>query len=191
MPRLDEGGPGGGPIQYPPILQTLGLDYEQNWTGSTHDALKTVEYTVTTANTFGDIPAARDFASVYVAASHIYEATLRGIRDDLTAAAQALAQAGDEIRQRDEASGDAFQTLQARWGDGTGSAAAQQTEQAAEDAAAQEGSAAQVRIQDGQPAQDGGPTGTGAAPGTDPTVATDGGPTPTGDTPPSSGMDVG
>lgn len=190
MPRLDEGGPGGGPIQYPPILQTLGLDYETDWTGSTHDALKTVEYTVTTATTFGDIPAAKDFASVYVAASHIYEATLRGIRDDLTAAAQALSQAGAEIRERDEASGDAFQTLQARWGDGSGSAAAQQTEQASEDAAAQQGAAAQVSLQDGAPS---GP-GADGAPGTDPVVTPTDGPSPgsaTTDTPPSSGMDVG
>ncbi|MBT9255741.1 hypothetical protein KMZ32_09635 [Phycicoccus sp. MAQZ13P-2] len=195
MPRLDDGGPGAGPIQYPSILQTLGLDYEQDWTSSTHDALRTVEYTVASRSTFGEIPEAQDFATVYTAAAHIYEATLRGIRDDLTAAAQALAQAGAEIRERDEASGDAFQTLQARWVDPDDFAASQQTQQAARDEAAVEGSAAQVRIAEAAPAptdpvDPGADTGAGGTPASTPTGPSSGGATPS--TPPSSsGMDVG
>ncbi|QKE85341.1 hypothetical protein [Arthrobacter sp. NEB 688] len=195
MPRLDDGGPGAGPIQYPSILQTLGLDYEQDWTSSTHDALRTVEYTVASRSTFGEIPEAQDFATVYTAAAHIYEATLRGIRDDLTAAAQALAQAGAEIRERDEASGDAFQTLQARWAGGDGFASTQQTEQAAQDEAAVEGGAAQVRIAEAtpapaDPADPGVDTGTDGAPSSTPSGPSSGSAAPS-TPPPSSGMDVG
>ncbi len=180
MPRLDEG-PGGGPIQYPTILQTLGTDYQANWTGTTQDALKTVKFTYASASTFGDIPVARDFASVYLAAQHIYEATLRGIKDDVTAAAEALARAASEIRDRDEASADAFQTLQARWGDGGGSSTTRETEQASEDEPVREGAEAQVRLRDG----DGAPPAPGVTTGdaTTPAASTD--------TPPSSGMDAG
>ena len=202
MPRIDEGGPGGGPIQYPTILQTLGSDYQANWTGTTQDALKTVRYTYASASTFGKIPAAQDFASVYLAAQHIYEATLRGIKDDLTAAAEALAQAGAEIRERDEASADAFRTLQARWGtDGDGSATARQTRDATDDEPVREGSEAQVRFSesDRQPPTPGADTGgtTGAGDGSSPagsTPSSGGAPTSTPastSTPPSSGMDAG
>lgn len=111
----DDGRGGGGSIRYPSILGTLGADYEQRWVESTHTEIKRIRTSVAQARHFGDIPAAQDFAAVYAAAQHVYEATLRGIQADLQAAGTALAQAGREIRDRDEASAGAFQHLMARW----------------------------------------------------------------------------
>ncbi|MBM6399050.1 hypothetical protein [Phycicoccus sonneratiae] len=173
MPRIDDDGAGGtAPIRYPSVLQTLGLDYEQNWTGTTHDALKTVQYSVTTETTFGDIPSAKSFASVYTAAQHIYEATLRGIREDLVAAATALAQAHQEIQDRDEASGDAFRTLEARWNDGDNFSASQNNAQASQDDEGRAGSEAQVTLAEGAPAPEGDGPADGGSDGTMPTDAT-------------------
>ncbi|PKW28049.1 hypothetical protein [Phycicoccus duodecadis] len=156
----------GRTVEYPPVVETLGRTYETDWSTSAHQEVKRVQNSLTSSQSFGQIPAAQDFAAVYRAAQHVYEATLQGIRTDLEAAGAALARAGAEIRQRDEASADTFQQLNAQWGDGSGFTSAQQHDQAEQQEPVREGAQAMQRLE-GQP---------GAGP-TDTTVTTEAGPT--------------
>ncbi|MBM6404230.1 hypothetical protein JQN72_08235 [Phycicoccus sp. CSK15P-2] len=167
-------------ISYPPVLTTLGADYEQQWGESAHTEVKRVSTSVASRSTFGDIPAARDFAAVYQAAQHVYEATLRGIKQDLEHAGQALREAGREMEARDEASSDAFAAIRAPWvqrPEDLDSTRAH--DEATRDDSVREGVDAQSRLGDGVPG-DGGdaPAGQGApaAAGDDTTMDVPGGP---------------
>lgn len=194
MPRLDEDGPtGGGTIRYPAIVTTLGQDYLGTWGEQTHDEIKRVQDTYAQPRHFGDIPAARDFATVYSAAQHVYEATLRGIRQDLEDAATALAEAGQRIRANDEVSADSFRTLNARWSSDGGFGSTQEQQAASDDQQVQEAEEAQVRLEEGQAGTgeggQGGPTNEGGQGG----PANEGGPTMDTDAGPGEGptMDTG
>ena len=162
-------------IVYPPVLTTLGKDHEQNWREATHTELKRVRDSLASRSTFGDIPAAQSFAAVYAAAQVTYEATLRGIQDDLVAAGEALARAGEQMRARDENAGDSFRGLMSRWSSEDGFSSTQRRDEAMTDQQVREGAAEKVRLES--------ETGT-PEPGTDPTVATTTGPAT------DAGMDV-
>ncbi len=162
-------------IVYPPILETLGKDHEQNWRESAHTELKRVQDSFATRTTFGDIPAAQSFAAVYAAAQHTYAATLRGIQEDLEAAGAALAEAGRQIRARDENAGDSFRTLMTRWSTDDGFSATQRHDQASEDEQVQEGVAEKERLENGTGAGGDGTTAAGPSADGAPTTPTDGG----------------
>jgi hypothetical protein len=195
VPRIDEDGPGGpsggGTIRYPAIVTTLGQDYLGKWGEQTHEEIKRVQDTYAQPQHFGDIPAARDFATVYSAAQHVYEATLRGIRQDLEDAATALAEAGERIRANDEVSADSFQTLNARWSTDGGFGSTQEQQAASDDQQVQEAEEAQVRL-DEAGTEEGGQGGQGG-PGTEGTPTSEGGPTMDTDAGPTEGptMDTG
>lgn len=161
---VDKGPGGGRPIRYPSIVETLGKTYETDWTSTAHDQVKLIRDSVAQPNHFGDIPAARDFASVYSAALHVYEATLRGIKEDLEAAGAALARAGREMRERDEVSAAAFDGLLARWSTDDGFSSTREHDAAADDEPVTEGAEAKVRLE--QESRDTAPGG--PAPASDP-----------------------
>ncbi|WP_299447168.1 hypothetical protein [uncultured Phycicoccus sp.] len=146
MARADGAG-GGQPIRYPSILSTLGADYQQQWADSTHDEIKRVQGSIAQPRHFGEIPAAQQFAAVYQAAVHVYEATLKGIKTDLEAAGEALARAGQEIRARDEVSADAFQQLRSQWSTEGGFTSTQQHEAASQHQQVRDGVQAKVTLE--------------------------------------------
>lgn len=176
-------------VEYPPVVETLGKTYESDWSSAAQGEVKRVETSGTQSQSFGDIPAAQDFAAVYRAAQHVYEATLRGIKTDLEAAGAALAQAGAEIRQRDEASADTFQQLNAQWGGGSGFTSTRQHDEAEQQQPVQDGAQAMERLEGdgavpGDPGRnDPGQGGSGEGGPADPSVSTD--PSPAAGQPPA------
>ncbi|MGL5862907.1 MAG: hypothetical protein ACRCY9_16800 [Phycicoccus sp.] len=104
-------------ISYPTVLETLGQDHEGAWRDATDSALTRVRQITADGESFGPVPAARQFGKVYQAAATTYEATLTGIGRDLQDAAGALAAAAREMARLDEDAGSGFSALLARWGD--------------------------------------------------------------------------
>ncbi len=178
IPREDQ------PYTYPSVLSTLGKDHETNWRDSTHTELNRIKYGLTDADTFGDIPAARAFGRVYVAAQRTYAATLGGIQEDLVAAGEALAGAAAEMRRRDDDAGSSFAVLNARWSDDGGFSSSRRHDEAADTEEVRDGGRELVRIEEGNAgtAEDQ-PTGQDVDTGTD---TTDPGASPSG-----QGMDTG
>lgn len=166
--RTPDGPAGSGrTVEYPPVLETLGRAYETDWSNAAQDEVKRVQSSPASSQSFGDIPAAQDFAAVYRAAQHVYEATLQGIRTDLEAAGAALARAGAEIRERDEASADTFRQLNAQWSDGSGFTSARQHDEAEQEQPVREGARAMERLEGQRPGQGGATEATvTTAPGT-------------------------
>ncbi|MGL5817862.1 MAG: hypothetical protein ACRCYR_09890 [Phycicoccus sp.] len=107
-------------VSYPTVLETLGRDHEGAWREATDHALTRVRRIPADGDSFGPIPAARQFGRVYQAAATTYEATLAGIGRDLQDAAGALAAAAREMSRLDEDAGSGFTALLARWGDPDG-----------------------------------------------------------------------
>lgn len=134
------------PVRYPSVLSTLGKDHETNWRDTTHTELNRIKNGMADADTFGEIPAARAFGRVYVAAQRTYEATMAGIQEDLVAAGEALAKAGAEMRRRDEDAGSSFATLNARWSTDAGFNSSQRHDEATETEEVREGGRELVRI---------------------------------------------
>lgn len=164
------------PISYPPVLAVLGRDHEQTWREKAHEQVTRADNSLADKATFGGLPAAQTFATVYAAAVAEYTATLRGAQADLVTAAENLARAAEEMRNRDEDAGAAFVTLLGRWTDPEGFQSNQNREEAREGEQAQQGATtmAGLTADDGQ---GGGPQG--GEDGTSPVVATE----PTGPAP--------
>lgn len=129
-------------VRYPDLLRELGRTCESDWRHAAQDEVNRVRSTLTEPHHFGGIPAARQFAAVYRAAQHVYEETLVGLRADLEAAGAALRAAAESMADIDEASADAFQQLQARWGGGAGMDNTTQHLTAESDATGREGARA-------------------------------------------------
>lgn len=177
IPREDQ------PVTYPPVLSTLGKDHESNWRESTHTELNRIEHGMTDLDTFGDIPAAQAFGRVYMAAQRTYEATLRGIQEDLVAAGEAMSVAAAEMRRRDDDAGSSFAVLNARWSDEGGFSSSRRHDEATATEEVREGGRELVRIeQDAQAA---------VAQPADQGVDTDDAPTEPDVTPSGQGMDTG
>lgn len=156
-------------IRYPDILVTLGKDYEQMWLASCRDNLTRVQNTDADPELFGPIPAARTFGLVYGAAATTYEATLRGIQQDLVDAATALADAAAEMHARDENAGAAFTSLSGRWSDPGGFASDQAYDEAQLSPVVHEGGAARAEVD--RTAPDGGPAQVGSGGAGDPSAS--------------------
>ncbi|MEO5608096.1 MAG: hypothetical protein ABIQ61_08360 [Ornithinibacter sp.] len=134
------------PVRYPPVLSTLGKDHESIWRDTTHTEINRIKNGITDLDTFGDIPAARAFGRVYVAARRTYEATLTGLQEDLVAAGEALANAGAEMSRRDEDAGSAFVALNARWSSDAGFSSSQRHDEATQTEEVRDGARELVRI---------------------------------------------
>lgn len=185
----------GETVRYPDLLREFGQQCETEWGQAAQTEITRVLDSPTDTQHFGQVPAAQQFASVYRAAQHVYVATLQGLKTDLEAAGAAIRAAAESMAARDEASADAFTTLQAQWGaGGAGMTNTTTHAQAEDDAPVQQGLRAQENLQgdpnpsapdvtpgQGEPGASGpGPDGPGATgtPTTPQGPATSGGPAP-------------
>ena len=189
-------GPTPGPsstVTYPPVLSVLARDHETQWGETAGDQVTRAVNSLANQSTFGPNPTAQKFAAVYEAAKTEYTATLRGIRTDLQTAAQNLALAAQEMRDRDENAGAAFVTLLSRWTDPQGFDSTQQQEQSRTSDEVVAGAATMADIQAPAPEQGTDPDATNGdgTPGTSPDMAIGPTPGPDGDGQPSPTMTTG
>lgn len=165
-------------MSYPTdYMQTLATSRQKQWNTEAAASRAKIKDNSLRQEHFGDLGAFRAFGQVYMAARAIYLDTLKGVDEDLDAAAAGIVSSAKQMKDKDDEAGAAFIALRSRWANGmasraqqvaaSGSAQAQQAEGAQQQAKAETAEAPAA----GAPAPGSAPAGGAPASGSAPAPA--------------------
>jgi hypothetical protein len=113
-------------VNYPTeYMQTLASSRQKKWTADASAGRAKIKDNSLRLEHFGDLAPLQSFGHVYMAARQVYLDTLKGVDEDLEAAAAGIVSSAKQMKDRDDQAGEAFITLRSRWEKGLASSAQQ------------------------------------------------------------------